>query len=234
MMQNKQKTSKRQIVIGRNSSIWSVLAQDKFLGSKPFLAIGHRELTKFKFEPEDRVWIFSYSRQHTNNLQLLQHLKDTGVTDIIYITSASTNIASITQCYAYPRIKLMAHEAAIKICQAKIVCIGLFYTDEEQLPCGETAVTSANELSMFMQEANWDTTDDVIRNVFHRSDRPFSNKLEEVLYITYGKIQPLCGNFPCLLRPFDLILRAIGMRWYGYLYLSNRLWFSTTSSSVQG
>ena len=52
---------------------------------------------------------------------------------------------------------------------------------------------------------------------------------EALLYRLYGRLQALCGSRPCLLRPLDLLLRGLGMRWYGYTHLSNRLWTSKTS-----
>lgn len=217
----------RKIVIGCNSHIWSVLSQSKLIDTQVYQAIGHRELCDFQFSSKDTVWILSYSRNPTENEAILQHLKEAAVAEVCYITSASTNVVSITECYEYPRVKRLAHQSAIATCQAKVLSIGLFYTEENELPCGTTAATSAQELANFIKSPIWDPQAEVTR-LFRPISRPFKSGLEKSLYISYGILQKMCGPYPCLMRPFDLILRTLNMRWYGYIYLSNRLWFMTT------
>lgn len=219
----------RQIVIGRNSHIWSVLSCSELLDASVFQAIGHRELQDFQFSSQDTVWILSYSRNPAENEAILQRLKKAGVAQVAYVTSASTNVSDITECYEYPRVKRLAHQTAIHQCRAKVLSIGLFYTDETELPCGTTAATSSKEMGEFMSAPHWDDQAEFTR-LFRPITRPFKNRMEKALYISYGKLQKLCGSYPCLMRPFDLVLRTLNMRWYGYLYLSNRLWFTTTSS----
>jgi hypothetical protein len=227
-MQNQVEVNKsgRQIVIGRNSKIWSVLTQQGLLDTQIYQAIGHRELSEFQFVPQDTVWVFSYSRNPTENDALLLHLANLKLARVVYVTSASTNVATITNCYQYPLVKSQAHLTAIKICKANILSIGLFYTQETELPCGTTAATSAQELAEFMSAPSWDHQVEFTR-LFTPVTRPFKSRLEERLYVSYGKLQTLCGSYPCLLRPYDLVLRTLNMRWYGYLYLSNKLWFTT-------
>lgn len=217
----------RQIIIGRNSHIWTVIKQSSQIKNSRFQAISHSELKSFEFEAQDTVWILSYSRIPSENEQILQHLKDSRVSKVIYITSASTNIADTTQCYEYPRVKRLAHQAARKICAAEVLAIGLFYSVESELPCGKTAATSADELITFLQTPHWNTQAE-FTTLFQPIERPFRNNLEKGLFSLYGNLQKLCGPYPCLLRPFDIVLRALNMRWYGYLYLSNKLWFTTT------
>jgi len=218
----------RQIILGRNSRIWSVLSQSELIKKYEFQAIGHFELRDFQFMPQDTVWVFSYSRDPADNEAILQHLKTVGVSAVNYITSASTNVSAITNCYEYPRVKQQAHKAAIEVCGARVLSIGLFYTNETELPCGTTAATSAVELAAFMKQPVWDDHAE-FTHLFQPITRPFQNLLEKMLYSSYGRLQDLCGSYPCLMRPLDFILRMFKMRWYGYLYLSNKLWFTTTS-----
>lgn len=217
----------RRIVVGRNSHIWSVLSQSKLIDTQAYQAIGHRELSDFQFSSQDTVWILSYSRNPVENEAILQRLKEAAVANVCYITSASTNVVRITECYEYPRVKRLAHQSAITTCQAKVLSIGLFYTEENDLPSGTTAATSAKELANFIENPVWEPQAEFTR-LFRPISRPFKNELEKRLYISYGKLQKLCGSYPCLMRPFDLVLRTLNMRWYGYIYLSNRLWFMTT------
>lgn len=222
----------RRIVIGRNSHIWSVLSQQPAIIAAGFDAIGHRDVPTFAWRPDDQIWILSYSREAEGNRALLEHLHSVGVSDVNYVTSASTNVAAVTSCYQYPRIKRLAHEQAIALCQANVLSIGVFYTDPTELPAGTTAATAAATMADFLCRPVWQNSTP-ITPLFQPVTRPFRGSAEAFCYRSYGILLKACGPFPCLLRPFDVLLRALGMRWYGYLYLSNRLWFSTTSSSAQ-
>ena len=227
MSQSEVSNETRHIVVGCNSYIWSILSRSTWLNFRAFHAISHRELEGFKFYANDSVWIFSYSRVVAENDTMFRCLAAAGVSNVVYVTSASTNVISITNCYEYPRIKQLAHESAIRICDAKVLSIGLFYTDQKSLPGGITASTSAKELALFMGAPSW-ADDGEVTHLFRAIERPFATGRELFIYKRYGELQRLCGSFPCLMRPIDLVLRIFGMRWYGYLYLSNRLWFTTT------
>jgi hypothetical protein len=217
--------AKRLIVLGRNSKVWQSLKKSHFLVSTPILAIGHAELTTFRFLSGDNVLVFSYSRSAKENFLLLEHLSKQNKVSVFYISSASTNVTSVTRCYNYPRVKQQALEDAISICNAKIINIGWFYNVVEELPSGLTVATSVDEIAMLIQEGM--PSSDRFLNLFHLVERPFRSGFEKKLYSLYGVLMKGCGRYPCLLRPIDLILRILGMRWYGYLYLSNRLWSTT-------
>lgn len=215
----------RQIIIGRNSKIWSVICSDEKLGAT--IAVGHSEVASFDFKVSDRVWIFSYSRLPHENKKILECLRVKGVKDIVYISSSSTNVSSITNCYSYPRIKKQAADDAIRICNARVLTIGLFYENEENLPSGRSVVTSAEELIRFMSNPTLPQPGSTTF-LFRRIEQPFSSSLEFQLYKMYGSLLLFFVTKPCLLRPLDFLLRGMGYNWYGYFYLSNKLWFSTT------
>jgi hypothetical protein len=69
--------------------------------------------------------------------------------------------------------------------------------------------------------------DDREVHLFKMVSRDFGSGFERTLFLIYGHVQWLLRRFPCALRPVDLVLRALGYRWYGYLLLSNRLWATT-------
>jgi len=217
--------SKRLIILGKNSKVWRLLKKSNFLAELPNLPIGHDDVGNFEFLPLDQIWVLSYSRLPSKNYLLLKKLSNINNISIFYVSSASTNVNSITQCYNYPKIKQQAQEDAVSICNARIITIGWFYEDVTELPAGLTAATSVNQLAMAMQ--NIDNHLEQSLNLFKMVDRPFSTSFEKILYVLYGQLLKRCGRFPCFLRPFDLILRLVGMRWYGYLYLSNKLWSTT-------
>ena len=222
------KDKNRQIILGRNSKIWANLERNPETSKGNFIAIGHRDLPDFTFLKTDTVWVFSYSKSAHENKQLLQKLGQSDISRIVYISSASTNVVSHTHCYRYPTAKYLAEKDASDLCDAKIVKIGVFYSTENELPKGQTVATSADELIDFMLHPSWNENNQAT-NLFRIVDTPFQSKTEQALFQIYGFLMRLCKSYPCLLRPFDIVLRALNMRWYGYLYLSNKLWSTTTS-----
>jgi hypothetical protein len=217
--------SKRLIILGKNSNVWRLLKKSNFLAELPIFPIGHDDVGKFEFLPLDQIWVLSYSRLASENYLLLKKLSNINNISVFYVSSASTNVNSITQCYKYPKIKQQAQEDAVSLCNARIITIGLFFEDVTELPSGLTASTSVHQLAVAMR--NIDNHPEQPANLFKMVDRPFSTSFEKILYVLYGRLLKRCGGFPCLLRPIDLVLRLVGMRWYGYLYLSNKLWSTT-------
>lgn len=223
-----QRESARHVIIGRNSKVWAALSAVADIRAADVIAIGHKELKDFSFRGNDVVWVFSYSKSPAENTQLLQMLREKGAAKVTYISSASTNVMSLTRCYAYPRVKQSAQQEAVRLCNARVVNIGWLYVDPAELPAGRTVATSASELASFMLRQAW-SAEALPTNVFRLVDRPFAGTTERTLFSLYGALISASGSFPCLLRPFDVVLRALNMRWYGYLYLSNKLWSTTTS-----
>lgn len=217
--------SKRLIILGKNSKVWRLLKKSNFLAELPIFPIGHDDVENFEFLPLDQIWVLSYSRVPSENYILLKKLSNINNINVFYVSSASTNVNSITRCYNYPKIKQQAQEDAVSLCNARIITIGYFYEAVTDLPSGLTAATSVHQLAVAMR--NIDNHSDQSVNLFRMVDRPFSTFFEKTLYVLYGQLLKRCGRFPCLLRPIDLVLRLVGMRWYGYLYLSNKLWSMT-------
>jgi hypothetical protein len=220
----------REVVLGRNSKVWRAVALNTRLQSNKFVAIGHAEMSTFAFTNTDRVWVFSYSRNEQENEALLNTLSRASVAEVVYVSSSSVKVASKTSCYAYPRVKLSAEQLAFTNPVAKILTIGLVFSSEAELPAGDNIATSIDDIAAFMVSPSWSGNSPRRRILFKTVSRGFSNSLEKLAYSLYGKLIFAAGRYPCVLRPVDLLLRGLSMRWYGYVYLSNQLWISTTSS----
>jgi hypothetical protein len=219
----------RNVVIGRHSKVWKVLARRADMPRHVPAAIGHRDVARFKFTPADRVWVLSYSRAQSDNTALFEQLKKVGVKEVIYVSSSSTVVSSVTTCYEYPRVKYMAELDALELPNARVLTIGMMYERQENLPAGINFATSYKELAAFIEAPHWPEEDGRRKHLLRRVRRPFRNVVEQWAYGLYGQLLRRCGSKPCLLRPLDLLLRTCGARWYGYVYLSNQLWISTTS-----
>jgi len=219
----------REVVLGSGSRVWSVLEREGLLAERFTVAISHRDLDVFSFQPQDRVWVLSYSRVPRENARLLRRLANCGIREIVYVSSSSTIVGQVTDCYEYPRVKLEAEIAALAWPRSKVLTIGLMYSDERSLPGGDNVATSFRELAAFMMSPRWPDAGGRRKFLFGRVVRPFRGPVEAWLHSGYGRLMRLLTKRPCLLRPIDLVLRALGMRWYGYVFLSNRLWTSTTS-----
>ncbi len=219
----------RLVVIGRNSKVWQMLSRRDAIAKRVRDAIGHRDLPTFQFTPSDRVWVLSYSRRPEENTALLERLRAAGVGDVIYVSSSSTIIAGAAPCYEYPRVKQLAEIEAWRLLKARVLTIGLVYEDPAELPAGDNIATAYGELADFMLAPSWPDEDGRRKHLFRVVRRPFASALEGTLYRLYGRLMAGARSRPCLLRPIDFLLRALHMRWYGYVYLSNRTWISMKS-----
>lgn len=219
----------RDVIVGRNSTVWRRLARRSDIAVHFHTALSHSDLDDMRFLPSDRVWILSYSRKVEENAALIDKLGRAGVTEYVYISSATTNVVSQTRCYHYPTVKLLAEKLARIKLGARVLTVGVMFDRLSELPAGATIATSYDDLAGFMLAPQWpDSAEQPIR-LFRRYDRPFAGKLEKLAFVLYGHAISMLHRWPCALRPLDFILRAMGYKWYGYLYLSNRTWFTTTS-----
>lgn len=217
----------RNIVLGKNSAVWRLLAADRRLAGR-FIAIGHAELDNFSFSRGDRVWVLSYARDLSANRAMIDRLAQADDISVVYVSTATANVNRVTNCYQYPRIKRECEELSRIVLGARILTIGVVYRELDELAGGTTMATSVDEIAAFLANPEFSDRTDEPALLFSPISRPFSNSLERAIFAGYGKLQRMVG-WPCLLRPIDVVLRAIGWRWYGYLYLSNRLWLTTTS-----
>lgn len=220
--------SGRDIVIGKNSTVWRALAQAEPLRLAQFVAIGHGELNTFAFRPDDRVWVLSYARDMDANKRMFEQLRQAGDVSVIYISTATANVDEVTRCYEYPRVKRECERLSRSMLNALILRIGVVYRSESELPGGPTMATRLSEIAAFMADAGVTRRTQEPVALFSAVTRPFSSALEHAAFGSYGILQRW-APWPCLLRPLDIVLRALGWRWYGYLYLSNRLWLTTIS-----
>ena len=215
-------------IIGRNSRVWRQLCDHSALKNIQICALSYDEVPSHSFERDDIVWILSYSKSEGENRSLLSLLREKGVRRSFYVSTATAVVAKITNCYRYPSVKAQAEADAASLLNAQIVRIGLFYKDEAKLPSGINAVTSADTLAVAMSESAF-KRGGVITQLFVPLRRPFESRLEERVYQFYGAALKICGRHPCLLRPLDLLLKLVGFRWYGYVYLANGLCFPKNS-----
>lgn len=219
----------RDVVIGRNSKVWQSLCSDRQFATRFPLAIGHREVAGFAFASGDRVWVFAYSKNVEENRALLDRLSQVPGLQVVYVSSASAIAASATRCYAYPTAKHEAEVYARQRVDARILVLGLVVDRLDELPGGTNIATQMARIADFMREPQWPLEGGRRAQLFDVVHRPFESRVEHLAYLGYGVLFRLAAPWPCALRPVDALLRVLGMRWYGYLYLSNRLWTSTTS-----
>lgn len=220
----------REIVLGRNARIWQEIARQPGVASRFQHALGHADLATFRFTEHDRVWVFAYSRLPEDNARMIRTLHEAGVAEWVYVTSSSTIVDSITKCYEYPRAKKQAEDLARTLPRSKVLVLGLVVNEDSELPAGRNAATTIGEIARFMLDPAWPSEQGRAQTLFRLVERPFRSPLERMLHQLYGRLLAATGHHPCLLRPLDFVLRAFGMRWYGYTYLSNQLWSRSMTS----
>ena len=222
-------SSIRDVVVGRHSLVWHKLEPRLRALGREVQAVGHDEVKSHQFGPQDRVWILSYSRRDEDNARLLRVLEQSNAGELVYVSSSAAIVASRTDCYEYPKAKALAERRALQIDRAHVLTIGLMYESPSELPAGDTVATSYDELARFFVELDWGAkADGRARRLFNVVRRDMPLAIERIAYRCYGRLIAWTGRFPCVLRPLDLALRMLGCRWYGYTYLSNKLWTSTT------
>ncbi len=220
----------RNIFIGRHSSVWANLAPLVRDSQAPTQAISHLDLADFDFQADDRAWLLSYSPVSAENRAMLERLRCSAVGEIVYVSSSSTVVCARTRCYEYPHQKALAEAHALSIPKARILTLGLMHRQADELPAGSHVVTSFVELAKFVGAPRFDELGGRRLRLCQMVHLPFRRPLERWAYQAYGAALLACGSYPCLLRPLDVLLRALGLRWYGYVYLCGRLWSSNTSS----
>jgi hypothetical protein len=221
--------ARREVIVGKNSAIWRVLRNEPRIAEAFPVTLGHAELDQARFSPYDRVWVLAYSRSPGENVEMLARLKAAGARDVVYFSTATTNVASLTRCYNYPTVKLEAERAAREMLNARILTLGVLYQTPADLPAGRTMATSFVQLADFLLDPRWPEDPNERVLLFEPVDRPFSGPLERAAFSVYGALIWSLRRWPCVLRPIDSLIRALRWRWYGYVYLSNRLWHLTTS-----
>ncbi len=221
---------RREVVLGRNAKVWCAVAADTRVAQRFSAQLGHNEVASFAFTPQDRVWVFAYSRDPAQNSALLQRLHGAGVAELVYVSSSSVIVNERSTCYEYPRVKHLSEQQVLALPHGRVLTLGLVYGQASELPGGDNIATSHARLADFMLAPHWPEGNGQRRRLFERIRRPYKNSLDAALFQLYGGLMTLAGSHPCLLRPLDLLLRTVGLRWYGYTYLSNRLWISKTSS----
>jgi hypothetical protein len=218
----------REVVIGRNSRVWRSAESNPRIAQRFRTAIGHSDLANFAFERTDRVWVFSYSRIAAENRAMLARLQAAQVASVVYVSSATTIVSAHTDCYEYPRIKRLAETDARRMVDARVLVLGIVVDREEQLPSGRSAATLQRKIDDFLLAPHWPDDGGTRIRLFEMIDRPFTRAWEHVAHRMYDSLQWTLRRWPCALRPIDVVLRACGVRWYGYVNLSNRLWNTTT------
>lgn len=220
---------RRIVIVGRNSVLWSRIA-DRLLALRPdTLAVGHGDIAGLRLGPGDRLWIFSYAPDAEANRALFDRIAALGAGHHVYLSSATANIADRIRCYRYPAVKAQGESDAANRLNAATVRIGLIHDDPDELPGGASAATRLDDLVALMAAGapRPDEEGEAI-HLYRLIERPFSGAVERTAFNLYGALLRLAGTRPCLLRPLDLVLRTLGWRWYGYFRLSNEQCRTTT------
>jgi hypothetical protein len=223
----------REVVIGANSKVWRAAGRNPAVAARFRHVISHGAVPDFQFGGDDRVWIFAYSRRPDENSRLLATVRDAGVREVVYVSTATANVTRYTNCYGYPRVKRQAEDEARKLRNARVLVFGLVVTDVSEVPAGRRAVTWQRAIEDFVLNPQWPSDGGREVRLFEPVNVAFTRAWERAVHRVYDSLQWRVRRWPCILRPIDLMLRVLGIRWYGYVNLSDKIWFSTTSSSAR-
>jgi len=221
-----QDTKKNILIIGKNSRLWMMLSKHRDVKATEanFHAVSSQDiynLSKNLLQQSfSHAVVFSYSNKMTQNMKLLRNLRLL-VANIIYISTCSVIAADRGYPYRYPRIKrqveIFARDAklfkGLRIIRLGIV-EGTF--DHDNLK-GFYKYTS---LGMIARQIQWQDFRNqpvvIFENLFVTLENYIDQSIESFFFKIYRRIlllHPIMGG---VLRPIDVIFRALGWNWYGY------------------
>lgn len=224
---------KNVLVVGSNSSLWAALCESPILQNQNsginFFAVSSRdiyglspELFQFSFS---HAVVFSYSRKLEENMKLLRNLRLL-VRNVIYISTCSVIAANKGYLYTYPRAKreveVFARDSNLFEC-LRILRLGMVEgTFDADSMTGRFKYTS---LEMIVREIERSCSNDRTKvsfeNLYVSAERPFDSRMEELCFKIYCRMLQWNFVMGVVMRPLDVVFRALGWRWYGYNCLVN-------------
>lgn len=219
------------LIVGSNSRVWAALSAhiDNQKLKKNFHAVSSQDI--FDLSPSllrrsfSRAVVFSYSRDLAENMKLLRNLR-LFVPSVIYISTCSVIAADRGYPYKYPRVKraveIFARDSKLFEC-LHIIRLGMVEgTFEPGSLKGIYKYTTLAMIAQFIQTPVCQNRTSVrFQNLYRIVENPIGHGLESLCFKCYRRailFHPVMG---AMLRPVDLIFRALGWRWYGYSFIAN-------------
>jgi len=207
------------LLVGKNSRLYK--NNLKKFSQIVDVAISHADISGVEGVEYDAAIILSYSRNFANQISLIKGLKKISFKNLIVISSVSALVAENYSCYEYPKVKL-AHERLYLeyFPRACIVRMGTVFDKKKSTPNKGTLVTDLDELVQMLSVLITGSPNQII--TFCKYCDFGVDSIEARIHSIYSKLI-IRLSYPCLLRPVDIFLRALGFNWYGYGVLSNLL-----------
>lgn len=207
------------LFVGSNSRVFKAIVNSGALVNYDVLSVSgkHLEISMSRISQENysAVVILSYSKVRKDNELLFSQLSNIKSQLFIYISSISALCAEFGYKYSYPSSKLQCEKLAkYYFSKLKILRVGLV-PEVHKPPYCHSYVTRASQLANCIIDLarGFDVTENLYLESHYTNQ---AGLFEKISYSLYRRLFQYMGGNVVLLRPVDLVLRAIGYNWYGY------------------
>lgn len=211
----------RKIIIGKNSNLYK---EFRYEFDDIFdLAISHKDLQNFGTKKTDIYFILSYGQSEKEMSQLLNEIKKIKHNNVILLSTSAVIVSKYSQCYSYPRLKMMQENFFIKKMSNFIIYrVGTVLRKNNLYQNRGTCVLNSN---LFFKTLKKLLSGEFVSQVVQEYEfvEIKKNTFESIIYLIYTVTIRLFYRFPCVLRPIDLMLKILNYPWYGYGTLSLKL-----------
>jgi hypothetical protein len=214
------------LVVGSNSRLWAALSARSDLHPPSVTFHPVSSLDIFDLPPSilqqsfSYAVVFSYSLNFSENIKLLKNLSLV-VSNLVYISTCSAVAADMGYPYKYPQTKRAVEIFALdsKLFEGlHIIRLGMvegtFSPDSLK---GRYKYTSLEMIAQRIKGSYFKNSPVVVfENLYIPAEKPFGCRIERLCFAAYRRAilcHPVMGG---LLRPLDVVLKALGWHWYGY------------------
>jgi len=204
----------RKIIIGKNSKLF-LNFKSEFLRIFD-LCLSHKDLVDFKFRLDDVILILSYPKSILELNEMKINLGTLRKNKVILLSTCSVVVNKYTKCYAYPRIKLLQEKCFSEIFTNLLIYrIGTVIRSNQYKKYIGTCILDSNYFFESLDRQVSIAFDKKIITSFKTIE--FNGlSAESFFYNVYCFLIRFFSPYPCILRPFDLVLKWLGKPWYGY------------------
>lgn len=208
----------RKIIIGKNSKLYKNYKND-FLEIFD-LAISHKDISSFNFQPNDFILFLSYPRSLSALNKLTSLLTMIKKNKVVLLSTCSIVVNHLTNCYSYPKIKLLQEKYFSKTLHNLIIFrVGTIISKKDYVSYYGTCILSDKVFFKTISDFINNKLNDQLVTKFDVLD--FKGSLfESFIYKSYCCLIRISIPFPCILRPLDFIVKLFGKPWYGYVALT--------------
>ena len=168
--------------------------------------------------------VFSYSKSPKENIEFLNDIIKKTIGKITLISSTAAEVYQILPYYKYPKLKWLSELEIMKFeGPYNVLRVGIVKTSHIKINnyFGSISISTPEGINKTIVNIYLNDAPQGIINCFENI------RVEKSKFLIINKILTILYNispwFIYLLRPFDLLLKKLGYKNYGYTFIANKL-----------